>query len=156
MSETDIYNLLTGVQIEDATTTQLNSATGRTFIDTASRDFWHGVLTLNHVIKAARTYAHGLPIPEASAMQTVTVADSASGTIKPTGTEVWQVQTVALDNCTAFLTDGSGIQLLYPFGDATSPTHQGPLYLTNTLYIGFSNASGSEQTPGLSYHKVSL
>jgi len=95
-----------------------------------------------------------LPIPEASIMATVSVDDGASGTIQPTGTEVWKVSTLSLDNCIAFLTDGSGMMSIVLGGDnATVP---GDLYLTSKLYIGFQNASGSGQTPGIAYHKVSL
>lgn len=151
---TDIYQLLNSIRLEDATTTQLNSATGKTFVDRATISFWQGILTLNHVLKASRTYAHGLPIPEASEMSTVSVDDGAAGTIQPTGTEVWKVSTVSLDNCAAFLTDGSGIMSIVLGGDnATVP---GDLYLTSKIYIGFQNASGSGQTPGIAYHKVSL
>jgi hypothetical protein len=150
----DIYQLLTGIQIDGATVTQLDSATGRTFVDKASLEFWQGILTLSHVMKAARTYAHGLPIPEASAMTTVSIDDGASGTIQPSGTEVWEVQAISLDNCIAFLTDGSGIMTVVLGGDNATVT--GPLYLTSKLYLGFQNASGSGQTPGIAYHKVSL
>jgi len=151
---TTLYQLLTGTKLEDLSITNLDSATGKTFIDTNSLEFWQGLLTLSHVLKASRTYAHGLPIPEASIMATVSVDDGASGTIQPTGTEVWKVSTLSLDNCIAFLTDGSGMMSIVLGGDnATVP---GDLYLTSKLYIGFQNASGSGQTPGIAYHKVSL
>ena len=31
-----------------------------------------------------------------------------------------------------------------------------PFYITEKLFIAFSNGSGSEQTPSIAYHKVSL
>lgn len=150
----DIYQLLTGVKLDDATVEQLDSAAGRTYVDKASREFWTGILTVSHTMKAARTYAHGLPIPELGEMKTVAVADAASGSIQPSGTEVWLVQNIDTDNCVAFLTDGSGMMALTLGGDNATVT--GPLYLTNKLYIGFSNASGSAQTPGIAFQKVSL
>lgn len=151
---TDIYQLLTGIKIEDATITELDAATGRTYVDRESIEFWQGVMTLSHVMKAQRTYPHGLPIPEASAISTVAVDDAGSGTIQPSGTEVWQVQGINSDNCVPFLTDGSSIFPVTMGGDGATVT--GPLYLTSKVYIGFSNASGSAQTPGVAYHKVSL
>lgn len=149
-----IYDKLATQLVSDTTLENFNTITKDTFIDKNNIDFWSGVITVARVLQESRTYAHGLPIPEASAMQTATIGDGASGTIKPTGTEVWEVMTVSLDNCIAFLTDGSGIMTLVLGGD--NATHSGPLYLTNKLYIGFQNASGSEQTPGISYHKVGL
>lgn len=148
------YDLLTGVKIDGLTTTELDFITKNTFIDKTNSDFWGPILQLSHVLKAARQYGNGLPIPEASGIETVTIADSASGTIKPPGTEVWLLQSINLDNCSAALTDGSGMSgLVMGSSDATV---SGPVYLTGSLYVVFVNASGSEQTPSLSYHKVSL
>jgi hypothetical protein len=150
----DIYNLLTGVKIEDTTVTQLDTAAGRTFVDIDNVPFWSKIITVARAIKESRTYAAGLPIPELGEMKTVTVADGASGTIQPSGTEIWVIQSISDDNCTPYLTDGSGIMGLTLGGDNATVT--GPVYLTNKLYIGFSNVSGSEQTPGIAFQKVSL
>ncbi len=149
-----IYDLLAQQEISELTVENLNKATQSTAIASKNIDFWSGIITVARALEESRTYAHGLPIPESSTLVTATVGDGASGTLKPTGTEVWQVQTVSLDNCIAFLTDGSGMMPLLLGGD--NATISGPLYLTNKVYIGFQNASGSEQTPGIAYHKVSL
>jgi hypothetical protein len=150
----DIYNLLTGVKIEDATITQLDSAAGRTFVDVDNVPFWSKIITIARSIKESRTYAYGLPIPELGEMKTVSVADGASGSIQPSGTEIWQVQCISSDSCVPFLTDGSGIFPLTLGGD--NATVSGPIYVTNKLYIGWTNASGSAQTPGIAFQKVGL
>jgi hypothetical protein len=150
---TTIYELLTGVKIDEATISQLDSATGRTFVDTQSIEFWQGVLTLSHVMKAARTYPHGLPIPETGSTATVTIADGANAPIKPAGTEVWLVQGINFDNCTAAFTDGDGNFSIIDTADAPSrPAY----YLSSNLFLTFFNGSGSEQTPTIAYFKVSL
>tara|TARA_Y100001963_G_C6782013_1_gene450485 strand:- start:922 stop:1386 length:465 start_codon:yes stop_codon:yes gene_type:complete len=148
-----IYDLLSKLKVSDVTTTQLNSAAKNSALTPENVDFWAGIITVARAIEESRTY-NGLPIPESGAMQTVTVADGAAESIKPTGSEVWLIQSVSDDNCTPYLTDGSGIMPL-DYGGAT-PSISGPVYITAELWIGFSNSSGSEQTPGLAYHKVSL
>lgn len=154
MADPSIYDKLATELVANVTVEQFNTITKDTFIDRNNVDFWSGVITVARTLQESRTYPHGLPIPELSEMGTVTVADGASESIKPTGTEVWCVQAVSDDNCTPFITDGAGIMPL-TLGGAQA-TVSGPLYLTNKLWIGFSNASGSEQTPGIAYHKVSL
>jgi len=157
---TDIYNLLTGVKIDDATVAQLDSATGRTFVDRDTIEFWQGVLTLSHVMKAARTYPHGLVIPETGAVQIETIANGADATIKPSGTEIWRVENVDADNCTIEMQDGDGnlspILLTAPAGAPYTQTWSVPFYITSTLFLKFTNGSGGEQTPSIAYHKVSL
>ena len=148
-----IYDLLTGVKIDDATVAQLDSATGRTFVDRESIEFWQGILTLSHVMKAARTYPHGLVIPETGAVHIETIADGASGTIKPTGTEIWRVESIDLDSCTMAFMDGDGN--ISPI-TADTASNSLPFMLTLDLFLAFSNGTGSEQTPSIAYHKVSL
>ena len=152
---TTIYELLTGVKIDEATITQLESATGRTFVDTQSIEFWQGVLTLSHVMKAARTYPHGLPIPETGSTATVTIADGANESIKPTGTEVYRLVNVDFDNCTAALQDADGnFSIIDTSTDGWF--NMSPIYLSSNLFLTFFNGSGSEQTPTIAYFKVSL
>jgi hypothetical protein len=150
---TTIYELLTGVKIEDATITQLDSATGRTFVDNQSIEFWQGVLTLSHVMKAARTYPHGLPIPESGAVHIETIANGASATIGPEKTEIWVIENIDVDNCSvAFIDEAGNISPITR--DAQAQWSR--FYITRTLKLAFSNASGSEQTPSIAYLKVSL
>lgn len=149
-----IYDLLVKSKVSETTIAQLNAATKHTAITLENVDFWSGIITVSRAIHESRTYGNALPIPELSVLETVTIGDGASGTIKPSGTEIWKVQAISLDNCIAFLTDGSGMMTVTLGGDnATIP---GELYITNGVYIGFQNASGGEQTPGIAYHKVGL
>lgn len=149
---TSIYDLLTGVKIGNVTTGQLDSAASRTYVDTATREFWNPILLLSHVVKAARTYAYGLPIPELGAVWTQEVANGAVATVQPTGTELWQVQNIDLDNCSVAFSDGTTISPIAL--DATSPNRT--FIISNTLYLVFQNASGSSQDPTLAYSKVGL
>ena len=151
---TSIYELLTGVKIEDATVEQLDTATGRTFVDTQTREFWQGILTLSHVMKAARTYPHGLPIPESGDVHVETIANGASATVGPTKTEIWMVQNIDVDDCSVGFIDDDGH--LSPITIQTQNAPWPPIYITRTLKLAFSNSSGSEQTPSIAYLKVSL
>lgn len=148
-----IYDLLTGVKIEDLKVTSLDDATGRTYVDTQTVDFWQGVMTLSHVLKGARTYPHGLPLPETGDVHVETIANGASATVGPAGTEIWLIENIDVDNCSVAFIDGEG---------HVSPIHRdaqeqwSSFYITSTLKLAFSNASGSEQTPSIAYLKVSL
>ena len=152
MSKPSIYDLLANEQIADVSITNLNSAAKSTFVDATIVNFWSGIITLARAVEESRTYGHGLPIPEASACETVTIADTANGTIKPTGTEIWQVVSIDTDNCSAFLFDGTTAIAL----GSERQKNPSPFYITPTCYLLFDNSSGGEQTPGIAYHKVGL
>ena len=152
MSKPSIYDLLANEQIADVSITNLNSAAKSTFVDATNVNFWSGIITLARAVEESRTYGHGLPIPEASACETVTIADTANGTIKPTGTEIWQVVSIDIDNCSAFLFDGTTAIAL----GSERHKNPAPFYITSTCYLLFDNSSGGEQTPGIAYHKVGL
>ena len=145
-----IYELIASQKMSDTSISQLNNATKNTYIEGNNVEFWSGVITVARALKESREYGGGLPIPEASKIQTVTVGDSASGEIKPENTEVFLLQGIDLDNCVAFLYDGSQVVPL------TAELRMAEIYLTPTLWIVFNNASGSEQTPGIAYHRVGL
>jgi hypothetical protein len=146
-----IYEQFVGSKLSEVTAANVDKITKRTYVDSDNLEFWKGVITVSKIIQDSRTYAHGLPIPEASGIETVTVADAGTGTIKPPGTEIWLIESIDPDNCTGFLTDGGASAVPITADLVTSQ-----LYLTGTLYIAFSNSSGSEQTPGVAYHKVGL
>jgi hypothetical protein len=152
---TTIYDLLTGVKIDDLKVTDLDSATGRTFVDTQTIEFWQGILTLSHVLKGARTYPHGLPLPETGDVHIETIANGASATVGPTGTEIWVVENINLNNCTVGFIDTAGDVSPIDAG-GTGIGQYSRFYITSTLKLAFSNASGSEQTPSIAYLKVSL
>jgi hypothetical protein len=155
MSEPSIYDQLAKEQVSELTITQLHSGTKVTAVDSATLDYWRGPITLHRVLSSSRTYANGLPIPEASAVATATVADASVETIKPTGTEIWQVQAIDSNVAVGYaLFDGTTSVPLASGSDAYIPSS--PLFLTPTLYLSISNGAGSEATVGLAYHKVSL
>ena len=134
-----IYDLLTGVKIDDLKVTELDSATGRTFVDTQTLDFWQGILTLSHVLKGARTYPHGLPIPETGDVHIETIANGASSTVGPSGTEIWVVENIDLDNCSvAFIDDDGHLSPITIANDA----QWSRFYISSTLKLAFSNSSG--------------
>ena len=146
-----IYDLLNKIDIEDATITQLNTATGRTAIDTEAIEFWKGVLTVAHTMKQSRTF-EGLPIAESGAVLGFTIADGAGANAKPTvSSEIWLVNGIHLDGCQVALYDGSTACPIASVQDIRTP-----LYITEKMYIAFNNASGSEASPAIAYHKVSL
>ena len=147
----NIYHMLQGQTLDELTVTNLDTATGRTFINHDNLEFWKGILTLSHITKAYRTYAHGLPLPETAAIEVVTIADGATGTVKPQGdTEIWRVESIDLDNCAVAMFDGATASPIEASRLAA------PFLITAKVYLAFSNASGGEQTPSIAYSKVSL
>ena len=152
-SNVEIYNLLNKVKVSAVKTTQLNEMTSRTAVDKDAVEFWSGVITVARAIGESRTFAHGLPIYDTGAVIANAIDDGSDSTILPTGTEVWQIQNIDLQGCTAALRDvstGSMSQL-------TSSTFQsGTIYLSSSLALYFNNGSGSPKTPTLTYYKVSL
>ena len=149
----DIYELLNKIELDAVKLTQLNSAQGRTKVDVNSVSFWQGVAMVSHAIGASRTFAHGLPIYETGKVHIETIDDSADATITPTGTEVWYVQNLQIDNCEAAFRDGDGNVSPITVASANSLL---PFYMSAKMSLMLSNGSGSQQTPSIAYHKVSL
>lgn len=153
---TDIFDLLTGKQLSDLSYKDLGeTATGRTYVDKDSVEFWNGVHAVSKALEVSKTGPHGLPLPAHSGIKVATIGDAETGEIRPTGTEVWIINAIDLDNCTAVLTDGTNNIAYSDSSDYISRTRN-PLILTNTLWLGLSNASGAPQTPSVAYHKLSL
>lgn len=155
MPEPSIYDLLTNTKVSDLTVANLDAAAKNTFIDRDNVKYWSGIITVARAMEESRTFAKGLPIPEGGKVAITTVDDAATGELRPSGTEVWLIQSIVEDNCTVFLTDGVNVVNISSDQGYIARTRN-PIYLTNTLYLGFQNGSGSEQTPGVAYHKVSL
>ena len=152
-----IYDLLASQLLSETTVTQLNNASKSTFVQDKNIEFWSGIITVARALEESRTYSHGLPIPEASSIESVSVADGAADIkLQPSGTEIWLIQALDLDSCTMMFTDGS---TGFPYSssvDYISRTRN-PLYLTNTLYVEFTSpGSGDTKTPKIAVHKVSL
>lgn len=145
-----IYDLLTGVKINDVQTSQLDNATSRTFISSATREFWNPIILLSHVVKAARTYAHGIIIPESGAVWTQEIANGATASVQPSGTQVWRVEGIDIDSCSVGFYDGTTVCGI------DSAQNTPPYFISNTNYLIFSNASGSAKNPDVAYSMVSL
>jgi hypothetical protein len=152
---TEVYDLLTGVKLQDTTYAQIEEMTERTYVDRQSLEFWKGVFQVSKALEVAKTAPHGLPLPSHSSVQVATINDGESGQLKPSGTEVWLVQAINLDNCTMVITDGTN-SIAYASDSEYISRTRNPLILTGTLFAGFNNASGSTQTPSLAVHKLSL
>jgi hypothetical protein len=154
MAEPTIYDLLSKKDISEITTAQFNQAAKVTAVDRRTVEFWSGIITLSQVLNKSRTYSHGLPIPELSAIEANTIANGATAEIKPTGTEIWRVENITnTADMTVALSDGTSTQTLMT---GTSPKQFGNLFLTNTLYIVVANASGDNADNLIAYHKVGL
>lgn len=153
-SEPNLYDYLKTNSVSDTTITQLDSATKSTFINERNIGFWKGPLTVARVIESSRTYAHGLPLPEAGAIIANSIDNGASATVKPTGTELWKVEAISnMADMTVSLFDGS---TYCPIQTGTTPGVYSNLIITPTLYLIIANASGDTAISNVAYSKVGL
>ena len=161
---TDIFDNLSGVQLSAATTAQLDSTASKGYIDRSNRRDWMALADVALAMANARTYAHGLSIPEAGAVDVTTISDSSSVTVKPSGTELWTIHGIeaitssSTSNAQVHLFDGtSTVRLVNITADTNGvqyiPTQ--PLIISNTLYLAVMNA-GAEIDFKVAYSKVSL
>lgn len=154
MADPTIYDLLSKKDISEVTVTLLDSATKVTAVDRKTVPFWTGPITLSQAVEKSRTYPHGFPIPELSAISSNTIANGASATVKPTGTEIWRVEVITSSaDMAVSLFDGTTNMLLQ---SGTAPGIYSNLFLTSTLYLVIANGSGDEATCNIAYHKVGL
>ena len=148
-----IYDLLAKQNISELTVENLDKAPKYSSIDPTNLEFWSGVITVSRAMEHSRTFPHGLPIPDSQAIEVLTVADGATGPIKPTGdNEIWRVENIDLDNCVCGFFDGTSFSAL----PVSAPYNSPPFYITASVYLAFNNGSGSEQTPSIVYSKVAL
>jgi hypothetical protein len=153
-NDPSVYDYLAKQNISELTVENLNTMTSVSSIDKNNLEFWAGVITVSRAMEHSRTFPHGLPIPLQSDVVVTTISDGSSATVGPTGNEVWLVNGIDVDNClVAFVGDG-GVGPID--GSNLAALTIGPIYLTRTLKLTFNNASGSTQTPAVSYHKVAL
>jgi hypothetical protein len=153
MAGPSIYDMLAQQEIEALTVSNLNKAAKNTAIASRNIDFWSGIITVARAVEESRTYAHGLVIPELGAVLGNEIADGGDETFIPTGTEIWAIQNIDLQGCTAALREVSGGKM----SQLTSSTFQsGTIYLTASMGLYFNNASGSPKTPTFAYYKVGL
>ena len=108
-SQASIYDLLAKKTLTNIKTTDIHSAQSRTYADTASFDFWQGVMMLSKAVEVSRTFSSGnLPIYNTGAVVSAALADGANVTHTPAGTEIWQLQLISYDSCTFALKDADG------------------------------------------------
>ena len=152
-SNVEIWNLLNKVKLSAVTQSQLNEMTPRVAVDPDAIEFWSGMITVARAIGESRTFAHGLPIYDTGNVLGNEIDHGANETFLPTGTEVWAIQNIDLQGCTAALREVSGGKM----AQLTDSTFQsGTIYLSASVALFFSNASGSPKTPTFAYYKVSL
>jgi len=148
-----VYDMLAAQQAKVTSISNLNDATKNTFIDTSNIEFWSGVITVARALKESRTYGHGIPIPETSAIDSASVDDGSIHQVKPPSPEVWQVVSIFSGATTLTLTDGTSSTLV-PV-DSNGNLYS-PLIITPTLYLTFDNGSGGSVSVATAYHKLGL
>jgi len=155
----DVYDRLKTTQIDGLTITQLNSASGLTFIEPGNIKFLGQAITLNRALEASRTYAGGkLPIPELSDVENLSISDGATGTLTPSTTEVFLIQNISSNQdviCSLIDSDGH-VSMLKTVTSSAPFMPTSSLYITKNLFLSFANASGSTATVNVAYHKMSL
>ena len=148
-----IYDLLSKKSMGSVTVTQLNTAVSNSDVDKASVEFWSGPITIQRAMDT-RTYPEGLPIPELSSISSNTIANGATAQLKPTGTEIWRIQSIiSTADISVSLYDGATNATIHT---GTNPQVYSNLFIDPTLYIVMANGSGDEATCNISYHKVGL
>jgi hypothetical protein len=172
MADPSIYDQLAKESFSDLTITQLNAGTSVTAVDQATINYWKGPLTLARVLEASRTYAGGtLPIPETGAIETVTITGGGDNTIRPTGTELWNIKAIfgiATGGAATVMmsyTDGvNAVPIKVGAAVATSGTafdlneiSSVPFTLSNALYLQITETGGANAVQFfVAYYKVSL
>ena len=153
MAKPTIYDLLSKKAISEVTQTQLNSAVKVSDVDRNTVEFWSGPITVQRALEM-RTYPHALPIPELSTISSNTIANGATAQLKPTGTEIWAIQSIiSTADIQVSLYDGTTNATIHT---GTNPQVYSNLLIDPTLYIVMANGSGDEATCNISYHKLSL
>lgn len=153
-SEANLYDYLVTTQISGVTLAQLDNSAKETYVNESNIEFWRGPITVSKVVEASRTYPHGLPIPELCAVSTNTIANGAAATVKPTGTEIWKIQSIhSSADMTVALYDGTTNALIM---SGSSPQVFSNLMITSTLYLVITNGSGDSAVCNIAYCKVGL
>jgi len=170
--EPDAYDYLATSKVGDLTVAQLEQTLENSFLNKTNLEFWKGPIVMNKLLEVSRTYpGAGMPIPEASAIFTESVAAGETVTLRPTGSEVWEVRALrgmgVGGNATTTMSYEDGtLSLVIRPGDTVLTTGtnydleekvSGPLYLTNSLWLTIEETG---TTNGLlilmAYHRVSL
>jgi len=152
-----VYDLLAKKTIEEVTTAQLAASVESTAVDKETIEFWKGPITIQRVLEL-RTYPWGLPIPEAGSIFFEEVLPLGVITIRPTGSEIWEIKALrgfgdggACTTATAY-EDGTSSLIFKPTNTiAQSGTNYDlndnistPIILTNSLYLTITETGGSQ------------
>ena len=172
MADPSIYDQLAKESLSDLTVTQLNAGSSVTAVDQATINYWKGPITLARILESSRTYAGGtLPIPETGAIETVTITGGGDNTIRPTGTELWNIKAIfgiATGGAATVMmsyTDGvNAVPIKVGAAVATSGTafdlneiSSVPFTLSNSLYLQITETGGANAVQFfVAYYKVSL
>jgi len=161
--EPDVFGYLATSKISEITTALLDDSTKNSYAAKKNVKFWKGPISIWATVRASRTYPHGLPIPEASKVDAASA--STAGSVQPTGSEVFEVNSISFSNAggapavvSVYMTDGGGSALIE--AKLVEPGSEGaislgfPLPLTNTEYLRWS--SSEDVTSFIGYHTVSL
>mgnify|MGYP003136136840 CR=1 FL=1 len=163
----DVYDRLKSTQIEGLSITQLNSATKDSFIEHDNVQFWGQAITLDRALESSRTYAHGLPIPEGSIVDSEVVDAGNYVDISPTGSQEFQILAISVtaaggtDTGQVYLTNGSTSVLMHAGATSTAESSffpfEAPFTITKSLYLRLMNTSGSNaMTFKVGYNKLSM
>jgi hypothetical protein len=153
----DVYDYLAKDLVSELNITNLDASTSSTAVDRTNVTFWGGPITLARVIEATRTYPHGLPIPEASAIDTMNIDDASSDTLKPTSPGIYQIVSIfTTADVSLQLTGTGGTTLLGSLPATNVFLPPAPLMITPTLYLQVANASGGSASVTIAYHTVGM
>ena len=157
-NQASIYDLLAKNTLTNIKTTDIHSAQSRTYADTASFDFWQGVIMLSKAVEVSRTFSSGnLPIYNTGKCVSGALADGADITHTPTGTEIWKIQAIDADSCTVAIRDAAGVMVPLSFEAGVAVTAPpSEIYISSSQSLFIQNGTGSSKTPSFAYIKVSL
>lgn len=164
-----IYDLLTKQKISEVTQSNLNNAAKETFVDASNVNFWSGAITIARILGESRTYAHGLPIPESSAVWGESIPALGNDELRPTDSVILEIEGISVQASGAgttyeiYLTDASSNNVLIASGTVgttgtvVSFDLPSPLKITNSLFLSVKNTHGSNAfIPQVAYHTVGL
>jgi hypothetical protein len=172
--EPDIFGYLATTKISGITTALLDDSTKNSYAAKKNVPFWKGPISIWATVRASRTYPHGLPIPEASGMASISMAPGESAVLQPPGTEIWHVKAImgtgvggTADGSIVWFDGTSEVKLDTQsfntsgqlFTDSTNfpITWCEPLIITGSLYFKFTETGASNGLNfTVAYHKVSL
>ena len=153
----DVYDKLAKESVSELTITHLDASTSSSAVDRTNIAYWGGPITLNRVIEASRTYPHGMAIPNESGIESLTIADAGAGSFKPIGSTVIDIVSIVSNEIVSVhLYDSTTSSLVVTLQANTPHVFNPKLVITPSLYLLFSNGSGSEATVTIPYHKVGL